>query len=201
MITNTLTRRKAVAMAIGGFALVAGTRATSAHDGMDHGSASPVATPGLGPTGAGTAEVFVRIVNNGSSDERLTGGSTPVAGSVEIHQMTMDGDVMSMAPIDGGLTIAAGQTVDMGAEDLHVMLIGLRQDLRDGDQFELTLTFEQAGDVTLTVPVYFTDRAAEAAGTGTPVTAGDLALDTIWARAAPALLDVPAFPSATPAQG
>jgi hypothetical protein len=115
--------------------------------------------------------------------------------------MTMDGNVMSMAPIEGGLTIAAGQTVDMGAEDLHVMLIGLRQDLRDGDQFELTLNFEQAGDVALTVPVYFTDRAAEEAGAGTPVTAGDLALDTIWARAAPALLDVPAFPSATPTHG
>jgi copper(I)-binding protein len=188
-------------MAVGGLALVAGTRAAVAHDGMDHGSASPVATPGLGPTGAGTAEVFVRIVNNGGSDERLTGGSSPVAGSVEIHQMTMDGDVMSMAPIEGGLVIAAGQTVDMGAEDLHVMLVGLRQDLRDGDQFQLTLNFEQAGSVTLTVPVYFTDRAAQDAGAGTPVTAGNLVLDTIWARAAPALLDVPAFPSATPAQG
>jgi len=51
------------------------------------------------------------------------------------------------------------------------------------------------------VPVYFTDRAAEEAGPGTPVTVGDLALDTIWARAAPALLDAPAFPSTTPAQG
>jgi copper(I)-binding protein len=188
-------------MAIGGVALIAGKGVTTAHDGMDHGSASPVASPGLGPTGAGTAEVLLRIVNNGASDDRLLGGSTPVAGSIEIHQMTMDGDVMSMAPIEGGLVIPAGQTIDFGEHDLHVMLIGLRQDLRDGDSFELTLDFEQAGSVAVTVPVYFTDRAAEEAGPGTPVTVGDLALDTIWARAAPALLDAPAFPSATPAQG
>lgn len=198
MITNIFSRRKAVAMAAGGFALIATKRVTTAHDGHDHGSASPVASPGLGPTGAGTAEVLVRIVNNGSSDERLLGGSTPVAGTIEIHEMKMDGDVMSMAPVESGLTIAAGQSVDMGTDGYHVMLIGLRQDLRDGDSFELTLDFEHAGSVVVTVPVYFTDRAAEEAGAGTPVTAGDLTLDTIWARAAPALLDAPAFPSATP---
>lgn len=194
MNSMSLTRRKVVAMAIGGVALMAGRGVAAAHDGMDHGSASPVASP----VGSGTAEVLLRIVNNGSSDDRLLGGSTEVAETIEIHEMTMDGDVMSMGPIEGGLTIAAGQTVDMGTDGYHVMLIGLRQDLRDGDQFQLSLDFEQAGTVTLTVPVYFTDRAADAAGPGTPVTVGDLTLDTIWARAAPALLDVPAAPSATP---
>jgi hypothetical protein len=86
----------------------------------------------------------------------------------------------------------------MVADGYHVMLIGLHRDLRDGDQFQLELDFEQAGMVMLTVPVYLTDRAAEAAGPGTAVTAGELTLDMIWARAAPALLDAPATPSATP---
>lgn len=181
-------------------AIVTGRGLTSAHDDMDHGSASPVASPGLGPTGQGTAGVRLRIVNNGAHDDRLLGGSTPVAGTVEIHEMTMENNVMEMAPVEGGLLIAAGQTVDMNTDDIHLMLIGLRQDLRDGDTFELTLDFEQAGSVTVTVPVYLTDSAAEGAGPGTPVTVGDLVLDTIWARAAPALLDVPAFPSATPTQ-
>ena len=95
MNTNTFSRRKVVAMAVGGVALIAGSRVGSAHDGMDHGSASPVASP----TGSGTAEVMLRIVNNGPSDERLLGGSTEVAGTIEIHQMTMDGDVMSMGPV------------------------------------------------------------------------------------------------------
>jgi copper(I)-binding protein len=194
MNSTNFSRRKVVAMAVGGVALIAGSRVGSAHDGMEHGSASPVASP----TGSGTAEVMLRIVNNGSGDERLLGGSTEVAGTIEIHQMTMDGDVMSMGPVEGGLTISAGQSIDMGVDGYHVMLIGLRRDLRDGDQFQLELDFERAGKAMLTVPVYFTERAAEAAGAGTPVTAGDLTLDTIWARAAPALLDVPAAPSATP---
>ncbi|MGH2547920.1 MAG: copper chaperone PCu(A)C [Thermomicrobiales bacterium] len=195
MNAKNFSRRNVVVMAVGGVALIAGSRVGSAHDGMDHGSASPEASP----TGSGTAEVLLRIVNNGSSDERLLGGTTDVAGTIEIHQMTMDGDVMSMAPVEGGLTIAAGQSIDMGTDGYHVMLIGLRRDLRDGDQFQLELDFEQAGMAMLTVPVYFTERAAEAAGAGTPVTVGELTLDTIWARAAPALLDVPATtPAATP---
>ncbi len=193
---NRISRRKFAAFLAVGAALSAGRGLTSAHDGMDHGTASPAATPGLGPTGSGTAEISLRITNNGSSDDRLLGGETPLAGAVELHQMTMDGNTMSMGPVEGGLAIAAGQTIDFGEAHYHVMLIGLRQDLRPGDSVPLTLEFEQAGTIELTVPVYFNDRAAEEAGDGTPVTAGDLALDKLWARAAPALLEAEATPAA-----
>lgn len=209
MPTERISRRKMLAMTAGGFALVAGARVATADDSMDmdhdnnHEMASPMASPGMdmGPTGEGTAGVRFRIVNNGSSDDRLIGGSTPVAGTVEIHEMTMKDNVMEMGPIEGGLLIPAGETIDMNATGEHLMLIGLRQDLRAGDSFELALEFERYGTVTVTVPVYMTDTAAEEAGPGTPVTAGDLVIDTIWARAAPALLDVPSFPAATPEQG
>lgn len=193
---TTISRRGFAAFLAVGAVLGAGRGLTSAHDGMDHGTASPAATPGLGPTGSGTAEVSLRITNNGGSDDRLLGGETEVAGVVELHQMTMDGNTMSMGPVEGGLAIAAGQTIDFGEQHYHLMLIGLRRDLRPGDSVPLTLEFEQAGKVALTAPVYVNERAAEDAGTGTPVTAGDLSIDKLWARAAPALLEVEATPAA-----
>jgi periplasmic copper chaperone A len=113
---------------------------------IDHPYAVP-SRPGL-TTGA----VYVRgIRNTGAVADRLLSVSTPAASSVEIHRMQMvqggQGDVMQMRAVPA-LEIPAGATVAMkhGTPDgYHLMLLGLKAPLKDGDRFPVTLTFEKAG--------------------------------------------------------
>ena len=86
-------------------------------------------------------------------DDVLVSASAPVATKVEIHTMSMDGDVMKMRVLDK-LEIKAGEKMSMqpGA-GAHVMLMGLKQPLKAGDSFPLTLNFRKAGKVTVDVTV------------------------------------------------
>ncbi len=86
-------------------------------------------------------------------DDTLISASAPVAAKVEIHTMSMDGDVMKMRALDK-LDIKGGEKVNMqpGA-GAHVMLMGLKQPLKAGDSFPLTLNFRKAGKVTVDVTV------------------------------------------------
>ena len=86
-------------------------------------------------------------------DDVLVSASAPVATKVEIHTMSMDGDVMKMRMLDK-LEIKAGEKMSMqpGA-GAHVMLMGLKQPLKAGDSFPLTLNFRKAGKVTVDVTV------------------------------------------------
>ncbi|AZQ69326.1 copper chaperone PCu(A)C [Silicimonas algicola] len=107
------------------------------------------ATPPHAPVGGG----FLTITNGGDEDDRLVAASTPIAGRVEIHEMKMDGDVMRMRPVTDGLPIPAGQTVVLEPGGYHLMLMELTDALTEGDTFELSLTFEKAGEVTVTVDI------------------------------------------------
>jgi copper(I)-binding protein len=86
------------------------------------------------------------------TDDRLTGASSPVCDHVEIHSMTEDNGVMKMRKQDG-LNLPAGQVVALSPTGYHLMLIGLKEPLKAGQQFPLTLTFEKAGKVDTTVTV------------------------------------------------
>ncbi len=72
---------------------------------------------------------------------RLVAVSTPVAGVAEIHEMKMDGGVMKMAPVTG-LDLPAGKAVELKPGGYHLMLMGLKQQLKGGDTVPLTLTVE-----------------------------------------------------------
>jgi periplasmic copper chaperone A len=72
---------------------------------------------------------------------KLVSASSPVAGVVEIHQMAMDGNVMTMRAIPG-LELPAGKAVDLKPGGYHVMLMGLKQPLKDGETVPLTLVVE-----------------------------------------------------------
>jgi copper(I)-binding protein len=157
-----------------------------AHAGSE---ASPEASPMS--MGTGTSAAYLTITNSGDEADRLIGGSTDVAQTVEIHDMKLENDVMSMFELPDGLEIPAGETVELMPQSLHVMLIDLTQDLNPGDMVELTLEFEHAGEVTLTVPVGF-----EAPEEETEITAGDLVISGAWMRAAPMLSD--SMPMGTP---
>lgn len=116
------------------------------------------------PPGAQSGGVYATIENRGTSKDRLVRVASPAAASVELHSMTMDGNVMRMRAIDG-LDIAPGAKVTLGSAGYHVMLVGLVRPLVAGDRIPVTLTFEKAGAVDVTAVVEaLTPRGSTAHG-------------------------------------
>ncbi len=104
--------------------------------------------------GASVGAIYGLIANSGEADDRLISAASDVAASIELHEMTMGaGDVMQMRPVEGGILIPAGGATEIQSGGYHVMLIGLTRDLAVGDTFDVTLTLEQAGEITVTVTV------------------------------------------------
>jgi hypothetical protein len=97
--------------------------------------------------GQNAGGAFMTIANTGTAADRLTGGSTPVAGRVEIHTMSMDGGVMRMRQLEDGLDVPAGGSVTLKPGSFHVMLMDLKQPLKAGETVPLTLTFAGAGTI------------------------------------------------------
>ena len=95
--------------------------------------------------------VYLTITNAGPADS-LTSVSTPVAAMADLHRTINDNGVMKMRPVRS-LAIGQGKTVTLAPSDYHIMLMNLRQTLKEGDTFPITLTFEKAGNVTATASV------------------------------------------------
>ncbi len=119
--------------------------------------------PGQKATGA-----FMKITAKDGT--KLVGAASPAAGVAEVHEMKMEGDVMKMRAVSGGLDIAAGKTVELKPGGYHVMLMDLKAALVKDSTVPLTLTFKDArgaeSKVELKVPVATTAPAA--AGTKAP---------------------------------
>jgi copper(I)-binding protein len=79
----------------------------------------------------------------GRSAVRLLSAESPVAASVEIHNMTMQNGVMKMFQVDG-IDVPSGKTVKLATGGYHVMLMGLKQQMKAGERVPLKLTFERA---------------------------------------------------------
>ena len=101
-------------------------------------------------TVGGMTAVYGTITNNSNEDVVLVGGSTEVAGVVEVHEMAMIGGEMKMQEIDGGLVIPAGQSVVLEPGGNHLMLMMLASDVLAGDTIEVLFDFDGADDLTLT---------------------------------------------------
>jgi copper(I)-binding protein len=106
------------------------------------------ATPGAITTGG----AYMTLVDHGTSPDRLVAVSTPVAGKAELHVMSTDNGISTMRPVDA-LTVEPGKPVELKPGGYHVMLIDLKQPLKQGDSFPMTLTFEKAGTIQVTVTV------------------------------------------------
>jgi copper(I)-binding protein len=118
------------------------------------------ATPG----GAKIAGGFLTIENKGAAPDRLISGSGDFAGKVEIHEMAMNNGVMTMRPLDKGLAIEPGKTVKLAPGGLHLMLMDLKSPLKQGDKVPLTLDFEKAGKVVVSLDVQGVGAQAPAGG-------------------------------------
>ena len=116
------------------------------------------------PTGAKVAGAYLTVENKGSASDRLMGGSGDVAGRVEIHEMAMDNGVMRMRPLDKGLDIEPGKTVKLAPGGYHLMLLDLKSQLKQGDKVPVTLQFEKAGKVELSLDVQGVGAQAPAGG-------------------------------------
>jgi copper(I)-binding protein len=117
------------------------------------------------PKGAEVAGAYMTLSNKGTAPDRLIGGSSPVAGRFELHLMTVEDGVMKMRPVDGGLEVKPGETVELKPGSFHVMLMGLRQPLEKGQKVKGTLVFEKAGTVEI-------EYAVEALGASSPAPGG-----------------------------
>jgi copper(I)-binding protein len=105
------------------------------------------------PVGAKVAGAYLTVENKGAAADRLVGGSGDAAGRVEIHEMAMDNGVMKMRPLDKGLAIEPGKTVKFAPGGYHLMLLDLKIQFKQGDKVPVTLEFEKAGKVALTLDV------------------------------------------------
>jgi copper(I)-binding protein len=100
------------------------------------------------PKGAEVGAAYVEIRNGGGDADRLTGGTADFA-NVEIHEMSMQGNVMQMREVKDGLAIPAHGDVKLTPGGYHLMLTGLKHPLVKGETAKVTLTFERAGAVTV----------------------------------------------------
>jgi len=114
------------------------------------------------PKGTTVAAGYMKITNTGTAVDRLTGGSADVASRFEVHEMSMEGGVAKMRPLKGGLEIKPGETVELKPGSFHIMFMGLKKPLSEGDHVKAKLTFEKAG----TVEVEYDVRAIGAASGG-----------------------------------
>jgi len=99
------------------------------------------------PRGAKVAAGYLTITNNGNAPDRLLGATSPAASRVEIHQMAMNNDVMTMRPATEGVAIEPGKTVTLGPGGYHLMFMDPKAQLKQGDKLSATLEFEKAGRV------------------------------------------------------
>lgn len=113
------------------------------------------------PTGA----AFMTIENNGETADRLLSARSEVAKRVELHtHIDQGGGVLKMVELEDGIEIPPGSEHLMARGGDHVMFMGLNRSLEQGGEITVILTFEQAGDVTLTVPVDNDRQPAHGAG-------------------------------------
>jgi copper(I)-binding protein len=106
------------------------------------------------PKGASVGAGYMKISNSGTAPDRLINGSSDVASKFEVHEMTMENGVAKMRPVNGGLEIKPGQTVELKPGSFHVMFVGLKKPLMNGDHIKATLVFEKAGSLDVEFEVH-----------------------------------------------
>jgi copper(I)-binding protein len=100
----------------------------------------------------GNGAIYLVIENHTAQTHELVGAAADIADAVEIHESRMSGDVMQMHQLDV-VSIGPGAEVVFEPGGLHIMLIGLKQELKTGDEIRVVLDFKNYQDLQVTVPV------------------------------------------------
>ena len=107
------------------------------------------ATPPTAPAGGG----YLTVTNKGTTEDRLISVKSPAAGAVQVHEMKMEGNIMRMCEVEGGLASPPGATVALAPGGLHLMMMGLKEPLKQGERVPVTLVFEKAGSINVELAV------------------------------------------------
>lgn len=111
----------------------------------DDGAWARATVPNQSATGA-----FMRLTAR--KEVVLTAASSPVAGIVEVHEMSMDKGIMRMRAANR-VPLKAGQTIELKSGGLHIMMLDLKKQIKVGDSVPLTLSFTGADGSVSTVEV------------------------------------------------
>jgi copper(I)-binding protein len=129
------------------------------------------------PKGASSAAGYMTITNKGAMPDRVSCLSSDAAAQCQIHTMTMDGGVMKMRPVEGGLEIKPGETVTLQPGGYHMMLVDLKHPLEAGQDVKATLKFDNAGTIEVDYPIAAigapAPSAASSAASGGSMMMGD----------------------------
>ena len=104
------------------------------------------------PKGAKVGAAYLEIKTDAKTADRLIGAKSTVAGKVELHTHIHEGDVMKMRKVEA-IEIKAGSSHVLKPSGDHVMLLDLKQPLKEGDLLKLTLVFETAGEIEVEATV------------------------------------------------
>jgi periplasmic copper chaperone A len=104
------------------------------------------------PPGAKSGAVYLTLQNRGGADDKLIGATTPAASQAGLHAQTMENGVMEMRPL-ASVDIAPGATASLKPGSNHIMLMGLKRPLKQGEHIPLTLKFAHAPPLTVQVEV------------------------------------------------
>ena len=110
------------------------------------------------PPAAKVAVGYLTIRNASSAPDRLVAATAEISETAELHEMAVTDGVMTMRPIEG-LEIPAGGEAKLESGSQHLMFVGLKRPLKQGEKFAATLTFEKAGAISV-------EFAVEAMGGG-----------------------------------
>ncbi len=126
-------------------------------------TAQPTATPSasigqlkiMAPAGRVTLDkgaAYMTIMNTGGTDDALVAAAADIAGKVDLHQTITEGNTTRMEPVPQ-IDVPAGGEAVLKRGGLHIMMMDVKQGLKVGDTFDLTLTFKNAGSVTFSVTI------------------------------------------------
>ncbi|MBO33592.1 MAG: hypothetical protein CMM74_11550 [Rhodospirillaceae bacterium] len=94
-----------------------------------------------------------QIINKGNTADRFIGVSSDVAMKTEIHNHILEGGIMKMRQVKGGIEVKPGHPVILKPGSYHIMMMGLKAPLKLGGTIQVTLEFEKAGKILVKVPV------------------------------------------------
>jgi periplasmic copper chaperone A len=118
------------------------------------------------PKGADDGAGYMTITNKGTTPDRVSCVSDDASSQCQIHSMTMEGGIMRMRPVEGGLEIKPGQTVTLSPGGYHMMFVDLKHPLVQGQTVKVMLKFEHAGTVDVEFPIAAIGAPAPGAAAG-----------------------------------
>jgi len=139
---------EAALAASSGMAMAAGKPTATAGDIEISGPFARATLPGA-PAGGG----YLTLSNEGRTADKLVSASSPAAGTVSLHAMSMNGSVMQMRALPDGLDIPAGATVKLTPDGLHLMFEHLKGPFVEGKTVPVTLRFQKGGEITVQLSV------------------------------------------------